>query len=84
MKNIKKSLRIVFWGLWHIFAIIGICVVVSFLFLMFDREGYCLSEEHGVWDNEQKICRHDCLKWSKTEGCVPLTADEKINTKCNS
>ena len=76
MTNIKRYFRAVLIVLWNACAIIGVCAILSFLFLMFDREGYCLSEEHGVWDANQKICRHDCLKWSKTDGCIPLASNE--------
>jgi len=40
------------------------------LYIVFDDKGYCLSSQHGVWDNEQKICRYDCIKWDKERGCV--------------
>lgn len=33
----------------------------------------CLSEEHGVWDYEQNICRHDCRQWTQENGCIPLS-----------
>ena len=35
----------------------------------------CFDIEHGVWDPEQKRCRHDCLKWTEREKCIPLDAD---------
>jgi hypothetical protein len=38
--------------------------------IVFDDEGYCLSQQNGVWDNKQKICRYDCIKWDKERGCV--------------
>ncbi len=41
-----------------------------FLYIVFDDKGYCLSQQHGVWDNDQKICRYDCIKWDKERGCV--------------
>ena len=44
--------------------------VSYFLYLVFDEEGYCLSSQQGVWDNEQKICRKDCIKWSQEQGCI--------------
>ena len=25
----------------------------------------------GVWDHDRKICRYDCLAWTKETGCIP-------------
>ncbi len=44
------------------------------LFLIFDDIGGCL-EMGGVWDDDLKICRYDCLKWTKEDGCIPLPDD---------
>ena len=55
-------------------------MAVGVLFLAFDHQGHCLSEENGVWDDEQKICRQDCLTWNKKDGCVPVT-EENIKKK---
>ncbi len=30
----------------------------------------CLESGGGVWDYEQNICREDCDKWTKEEGCI--------------
>lgn len=72
MKNIdiKKLGWRTFLIFWNLLAIIGLFVVSYFLYIVFDDEGYCISEQHGVWDDEQKICRHDCIKWNKELGCI--------------
>ena len=31
----------------------------------------------GVWDYDQKICRYDCLAWTKEKGCIPLDEPEQ-------
>lgn len=78
--NIKKFSWKIFLIFWNIFAIIGVVVSGYFLHLVFDEEGYCLSEQHGVWDNKKKICRYDCIKWDEERGCLKENAlrDDKI------
>lgn len=80
MPNIKKGLRHIFLVFFSIGIMLFIGIISSILFLMFDREGYCLSEEGGVWDDNQKICRQDCLTWNKKDGCIPIT-EENIRKK---
>lgn len=71
-----KDTRLKKWGwrifvfIWSIFAVIGVLVFGGFVYLLFDDAGYCVSEGHGVWDYEQKICRKDCIKWDWERGCV--------------
>ena len=68
--NIKKNIWRIFLIFWNICAIVGLVIGAYFLYIVFDDEGYCLSEQHGVWDNKQKICSHDCIKWDEERGCV--------------
>ena len=68
--NIKKISWTIFLIFWNICAIVGLVIGAYFLYIVFDDEGYCLSSQHGVWDNKQKICRHDCIKWDEERGCV--------------
>lgn len=72
MKNInfKKGLWWVLRFLWNVCAVVGLCIIGYFFFLISDDKGYCLSEQHGVWDDNQKICRFDCIKWDKDRGCL--------------
>lgn len=72
MENIKlkKWVWRICLCIWNIFAVIGLAVSGYFAYLIFDEKGYCLSEQHGVWDNKQKICRTDCLKWDDKLGCL--------------
>ncbi len=75
MKSIKKSLRYIFLFFLIIGTIVLIVVASGMLFFVFDKQGYCLSEGKGVWDDDQKICRQDCLTWNKKDGCVPITKE---------
>ena len=68
--NIKKNIWRIFLIFWNICAIIGFVLTSYFLYIVFDDKGYCLSSQHGVWDNKQKICRHDCIKWDEERGCI--------------
>lgn len=68
--SIKKISWKIFLIFWNICATIGLFIGTYFLYIVFDDEGYCLSQQHGVWDNKQKICRHDCIKWDEERGCV--------------
>ncbi len=70
--KIKLQYKYFLFLLLGIFCITGLILIVGSVYLLTDRAGQCISEEHGVWDAEQKICRHDCLKWNKEDGCVPL------------
>lgn len=78
--NIKKISWKIFLIFWNICAIIGFVLTSYFLYIVFDDKGYCLSEQHGVWDNNQKICRHDCIKWDEERGCLPKE-QQKDNEK---
>ena len=80
--NIKKISWKIFLIFWNICAIIGLVISVYFLYIVFDDKGYCLSSQHGVWDNKQKICRYDCIKWDEERGCVKeeqLRDNEKLH-----
>ena len=68
--ELKKWIWRIVRFVWNIFALFGVFVCDYFLSLVFDEEGYCLSSQQGVWDNEQKICRKDCIKWSQEQGCI--------------
>lgn len=68
--SIKKISWKIFLIFWNICATIGLFIGTYFLYIVFDDEGYCLSQQNGVWDNKQKICRHDCIKWDEERGCV--------------
>ena len=68
--ELKKWIWRIVRFVWNIFALFGVFVCGYFLYLVFDEEGYCLSSQQGVWDNEQKICRKDCIKWSQEQGCI--------------
>ena len=80
MRNIKKTLRRIFLFFFIVSFMIFIGIAVGVLFFVFDRQGYCLSEENGVWDDDQKVCRQDCLTWNKRDGCVAIT-EENIKKK---
>lgn len=55
------------------FVLFALHFIMTEIFPFFeDLPAECLSEEHGVWDYEQNICRHDCLTWNKEQGCVPF------------
>lgn len=73
--NVKKLMWRIFLIFWNIFAIIGVCITACFLYIIFDDAGWCLNSGKGVWDSEQKICRKDCLSWSKETGCEPVTKE---------
>ena len=75
-KNIIKTvfLTIMKLVLTGIIALLTLCFVVLVLYF-FDESGSCMDLD-GVWDDEQKICRYDCLAWSKKTGCVPLDKPE--------
>lgn len=30
----------------------------------------------GVWDDNEKRCRNDCLTWQKNYGCIKLTPEQ--------
>lgn len=76
MVNIKNTVRYAFLILWNIFAVIGCCITLYLSYILFwDDKGWCISSGHGVWDSEQKICRKDCLTWSKETGCEPVTKE---------
>lgn len=71
--NVKQLMWRIFLIFWNIFAIIGCCIILYLSYILFfDDAGWCISSGHGVWDAEQKICRDDCLTWSKETGCVPI------------
>ena len=80
MRNIKKTLRRIFLFFFIVSFMIFIGIAVGVLFFVFDRQGHCLSEENGVWDDDQKVCRQDCLTWNKRDGCVAIT-EENIKKK---
>lgn len=70
-KNIIKTvcltiIKIFFWGA----ALLFLGAAVLLLLYFFDEEGSCMDLD-GVWDHDQKICRYDCLAWTKETGCIP-------------
>ena len=67
--NKKKTIR---WIL-----IIGLIVYIARCTNRFLAIDSCL-DFGNVWDYEQNICREDCLRWTKEEGCVSLCKDDEI------
>ena len=79
MKSTKKTIEIIFrWG--AVIALIGICLCLCKYIHHWILADICLDSEHGVWDSNQNICRHDCLKWTEKEGCIPLDTTCDIYT----
>ena len=72
MTDIKKK-QIIRTLKWLIVAILAYeAYSCTNTFLEIDS---CLDSGKGVWDYDQKRCRHDCLKWTEREKCIPLDAD---------
>ena len=80
MKSIKKIFHIVLYSFLGFCVFVCLAAILVFIYLAFDDKGHCLSEEGGVWDDNQKICRQDCLTWNKKDGCIPIT-EENIKKK---
>ena len=64
---------------------LGALLLVIFGIIEFSGEEwntpqYHCADDGGVWDYDQKICRHDCLKWTEREKCIPLDADCEMYT----
>ena len=77
MKNTKQPTKMmIHWGI--VIAILGICLYSYKHIHNWILADICLDSEGGVWDLDHNICRHDCLKWTKKEGCIPL------NTPCDT
>ena len=71
-KNIIKTVCLaIIKFLFVLFVLLLLPIAAIFVYLVFDDAGYCL-EHGGVWDHDRKICRYDCLAWTKETGCVPL------------
>ena len=70
-KNIIKTVCLtIIKFLFALLVLLFLPVAAIFVYLVFDDAGYCL-EHGGVWDHDQKICRYDCLAWTKETGCIP-------------
>lgn len=70
MQTLKNGL---FVGkvLFTVILIVFIVFLGIIIFLFTDDKGQCL-DLGGVWDNNLKKCRCDCLKWNEETGCIPL------------
>ena len=86
MKDIKGIIRFIFRWYMKICTVIGFiflagCFAVIAYLLWVDPDfldiDYCL-DQGLVWDYEQRTCRSDCLTWNKTDGCVPITEENRI------
>ena len=71
----KQIIRTLKWLIVAILAYEAYSCVYYFL-----EADFCMDTAHGVWDPEQKRCRHDCLKWTEREKCIPLDADCEMYT----
>ncbi len=43
----------------------------------FLAEDTCL-DAGNVWDDDEKRCRDDCLKWNKDYGCIQITQEQRM------
>lgn len=83
MKNINyKKFFLVIAIVLGIIILFPIIMAIGYIvyILFFDDVGWCLSEGHGVWDADLKVCRQDCLTWTEQSGCVAIT-EENIRLK---
>ena len=75
---------IFFYKKWLIYPLIFVEATIAFVLTcttemeLSSASSYCLESGQGVWDYEQNICRHDCLRWTKEEGCISLCQDNEI------
>ena len=76
MKNTKLVIKICYRLLLYGFALIGVVIIATALYLFFDKAGNCL-DTGGVWDADNKRCRFDCDKWQKAKGCIVLNESDK-------
>lgn len=78
-KNIIKTVCLtIIKFIFALFVLLLLPIAAIFVYLVFDDAGYCL-EHGGVWDYDRKICRYDCLAWTKESGCVPLDDPDQGN-----
>jgi hypothetical protein len=80
MQNIKipKIVKYLWKGFKVLCFIVGLATMVGagvLVYILTDNVANCLSEGHGVWDDDRKECRQDCLTWRKDLGCVPITEE---------
>ena len=63
-KNIIKTVCLaIIKFLFVLFVLLLLPIAAIFVYLVFDHG--------GVWDHDRKICRYDCLAWTKETGCIP-------------
>lgn len=70
MKELKNEKENVF----EVIGLIGLCVLFIIMVMIaevvfFDNIGDCLYRK-GVGDPNQDVCRYDCIRWDKKEGCI--------------
>lgn len=66
VKNLFKAIMIV-----CLFVVMAV-PLMGIIYLFTDEQGTC-KDMGGVWDDNEKRCRNDCLEWNKEYGCILLT-----------
>ena len=81
---VALSVLVIKYNKLYSYVICSICAILTFWCLstesvkILQASSYCLESGRGVWDYEKNVCRHDCLRWTKEEGCISLCGNDEI------
>ena len=75
---LKSTVRFIYVLSLMIAALGGFIIVCVFIknpyFLAVDT---CI-DAGNVWDDDEKRCRDDCLKWNRDYGCIQITEEQRM------
>lgn len=61
--------------------LMAFCGFMSIFVRNIDFVGDC-ADDGGVWDDEYRVCRFDCMHWNEKDGCI-LRSDEELEDYVN-
>ena len=86
LKKILSKILVISKIIFKIFIyLMAFCGFMSIFMRNIDLVGDC-ADDGGVWDDEYRVCRFDCVHWNEKDGCILLSDEELedyVNDYCN-
>ncbi len=82
LKKILSKILVISKIIFKIFIyLMAFCGFMSIFVRNIDFVGDC-ADDGGVWDDEYRVCRFDCMHWNEKDGCI-LRSDEELGDYVN-
>ena len=72
-----RSIKIIIKALIGLFALFLLFHLVMYIIDPYSAEkDSCMYDSYGSWDDSEKRCREDCVRWEEKYGCIKITEQQ--------